>query len=104
MVKIVPDLLRLESYRSVYGFVAVTSKDERLRQVLSFHPLLVGGNPFQTTSIYALIHSSGARVGRLVSHGRTGAIVDAMARLLGELGANLRLMPKSGRFWSTKDG
>lgn len=56
MIKIVPDLAKLQSYRTVYGLIARYIKDERLRQVLSFHPLLIGGNPFQTTSIYTLIH------------------------------------------------
>ena len=97
MVKIVPDLLRLESYRSVYGFVARHVQHERLRQVLSFHPLLVGGNPFQTTSIYTLIHYLEREWGVWYALGGTGAIVDAMARLLGELGANLRLNAEVGQ-------
>jgi phytoene desaturase len=91
MVKIAPDLLRLESYRSVYGFVARHVQHERLRQVLSFHPLLVGGNPFQTSSIYTLIHYLEREWGVWYALGGTGAIVEAMTRLLGELGATLRL-------------
>ena len=55
MAKIVPHMVWLESYRTVYGLVSKHVKSEKLRQVLSFHPLLVGGNPFSTTSIYALI-------------------------------------------------
>jgi phytoene desaturase len=97
MVKIAPDLLRLESYRSVYGFVSRYVQNERLRQVLSFHPLLVGGNPFQTTSIYTLIHYLEREWGVWYALGGTGAIVDAMARLLGELGANLRLNAEVGQ-------
>ena len=56
MIKVAPDLMRLQSYRTVYSFAAKYVKDPLLRRVFSFHPLLVGGNPFQTTSIYALIH------------------------------------------------
>jgi phytoene desaturase len=56
MLRIVPDLLRLASHKTVYQFVSGYVKDPLLRRVFSFHPLLVGGNPFQTTSIYALIH------------------------------------------------
>jgi phytoene desaturase len=97
MVKIVPDLLRLESYRSVYGFVARHVQNERLRQVLSFHPLLVGGNPFQTTSIYTLIHYLEREWGVWYALGGTGAIVDAMTRLLGELGSTLRLNAEVGQ-------
>ena len=55
MVRILPAMLRLKSYRTVYDFVAAYVRDERLRVVLSFHPLLIGGNPFTTTSIYCLI-------------------------------------------------
>ncbi|MGN6482999.1 MAG: phytoene desaturase family protein, partial [Thermomicrobiales bacterium] len=56
MAKVAPALVQLQSYRTVYGLVSRFVQDERLRQVLTFHPLLVGGNPFQTTSIYTLIH------------------------------------------------
>ena len=48
MARVVPAMMKLESYRSVYGLVSKFVQDERLRQVLSFHPLLVGGNPFNT--------------------------------------------------------
>ncbi|MDP9370442.1 MAG: phytoene desaturase family protein, partial [Chloroflexota bacterium] len=83
MLKIVPDLVRLESHRTVYGFVSRFVKDDRLRQVLSFHPLLVGGNPFQTTSIYTLIHHLEREWGVWFAMGGTGAVVDALARLFG---------------------
>jgi phytoene desaturase len=66
-------------------------QDERLRQVLSFHPLLVGGNPLDTTSIYALIQHLEREWGVWFAMGGTGAIVDALARLLRELGGELRL-------------
>jgi phytoene dehydrogenase-like protein len=56
MLRVAPDLIRLQSYKTVYQFAAGYVKDPMLRRVFSFHPLLVGGNPFQTTSIYALIH------------------------------------------------
>ncbi len=96
MVKIAPDLIRLEAFRSVYGFVARRVRDERLRQVLSFHPLLVGGNPFQTTSIYTLIHYLERQWGVWHAMGGTGAIVDALVRLLAELGGELRLNAEVG--------
>lgn len=97
MVKIVPDLLRLESYRSVYDFIARRVQDNRLRQVLSFHPLLVGGNPFQTTSIYTLIHYLEREWGVWYAMGGTGSIVNGLTRLLGELGGTLRLDTEVGR-------
>jgi phytoene desaturase len=91
MLKIAPHLVRLQSYRTVSGLVARYVKDERLRQVLSFHPLLVGGNPFQTTSIYALIHFLEREWGVWFAMGGTGAVVDAMVRLFTELGGRLEL-------------
>jgi phytoene desaturase len=70
MLKIAPDLLRLKSYRTVYGLVASYVKNERIRTVLSFHPLLIGGNPFTTTSILCLISHLERQVGRALRHGR----------------------------------
>lgn len=91
MVKVAPDLIKLQSYRSVYGLVSRYVKDERLRQVLSFHPLLVGGNPFQTTSIYALIHHLERHWGVWFAMGGTGAVIDAMVKLFEKLGGKLVL-------------
>ena len=56
MMRVVPDMIKLESHRTVYGLVSKYIKDERLRQVFTFQPLLVGGSPFRTSSIYMLIH------------------------------------------------
>ncbi len=97
MVKIIPDMVRLQSYRTVYGFVSSFVRDPRLRQVLSFHPLLVGGSPFQTTSIYTLIHYLERRWGVWFALGGTGAVVAALARLFGELGGTLRLNAEVAR-------
>jgi phytoene desaturase len=91
MARVLPDLVRLRADRSVAGYVNRFIKDERLRQVFSFHPLLVGGNPFQTTSIYTLIHTLEQRWGVWFAMGGTGALVRAYARLFEELGGELRL-------------
>ncbi|MCC6703910.1 MAG: phytoene desaturase [Thermomicrobiales bacterium] len=91
MLKVAPDLVRLQSYRTVYDLVARYVRDERLRQVLSFHPLLVGGNPFQTTSIYALIHHLERTWGVWYAMGGTGAITAALEKLFLELGGTLLL-------------
>lgn len=96
MVRIAPDLIRLQSYRTVYGLVSRFVRDDRLRQVLSFHPLLVGGNPFQTTSIYTLIHHLEREWGVWFAMGGTGAVVDALVRLFGELGGTLELDAEVG--------
>lgn len=80
MAKIVPEMVRLESYRTVYGLVARFVKNEKLRQVLSFHPLLVGGNPFTTTSIYSLIPYLERTWDR--SQAGVGALLDEPVRLV----------------------
>ncbi len=82
MARIIPEMVRLRSYRTVYGLVASFVKDERLRQVLSFHPLLVGGNPFETTSIYSLICHLERKWGVWFPRGGTGALVDGLVDLI----------------------
>ena len=84
MARIVPNMLRLRSYRTVYGLVSSFVRDPRLRQVLSFHPLLVGGNPLSTTSIYALIHYLERRWGVHFPLGGTGALVRGLVKLIEE--------------------
>lgn len=91
MVRAAPQLVRLESYRSVYAIVSRFIKDPQLRQAFSYHTLLVGGNPFDTSAIYALIHALERRWGVLFARGGTGALVQALARLYTELGGELRL-------------
>ncbi|NEX59602.1 phytoene desaturase [Noviherbaspirillum galbum] len=91
MVRVAPQLIRLESYRSVYGMVSRFIKDPHLRQAFSFHSLLVGGNPFETSSIYALIHALERQWGVFFPQGGTGALVQGMLRLFAELGGELRL-------------
>ncbi|AKT37310.1 phytoene dehydrogenase [Chondromyces crocatus] len=90
MARIVPDMVKLESYRTVYGLVSKYVKDERLRQVLSFHPLLVGGNPFSTTSIYSLIAFLERRWGVHFPVGGTGALVNGLVSLIEGLGGEVR--------------
>lgn len=91
MVRVLPAMLRLGNHRSVYAEVARHIQDERLRQVFSFEPLLVGGNPFRVTSIYLLIHWLERKWGVWFAKGGTTAIVHALVRLLDELGVEIRL-------------
>ncbi|MFT3928308.1 MAG: phytoene desaturase family protein [Myxococcales bacterium] len=91
MVRCAPDLMRLRADRSVYSTVSRFVKDEHLRQALSFHSLLVGGNPFATSSIYTLIHYLEKKWGVLFPLGGTGALVQALVKLFEELGGELRL-------------
>ncbi|MEL6713323.1 MAG: phytoene desaturase family protein, partial [Planctomycetota bacterium] len=90
MLKTVPALLRLKSYRTVSQMVAKYIKNDRLRQAFCIHPLLVGGNPYDTTSIYSLIHFLERKWGIHFPMGGTGAIVDALARLMAEEGITFR--------------
>ncbi len=97
MLPIVPDLLRLQSHKTVFQFVAQYVKDPLLQRVFSFHPLLVGGNPFQTTSIYALIHHLEREWGVHYVMGGTGALVAALGRVFEELGGRVHLNSPAGR-------
>ncbi len=91
MLRIAPDLVRLQSYKSVYRYVSGFVQDDFLRRCFSFHPLLIGGNPFQTTSIYALIHYLEREWGVHYAMGGTGALVEAMGKLAQELGVRIHL-------------
>lgn len=90
MARVVPAMMRLESYRTVYGLVSKFVQNERLRQVLSFHPLLVGGNPFTTTSIYSLIPYLERKWGVHFPMGGTGALVQGLLDLVRGLGGSIR--------------
>ncbi|NBC18069.1 MAG: phytoene desaturase [Bacteroidetes bacterium] len=91
MAKIIPAMMRLESYRTVYGLVSKYVKHPKIRKVLSFHPLLVGGNPFNVTSIYTLIAFLERKWGVHYAMGGTGAIVRGLAGLIDDLGGTMRL-------------
>ncbi len=91
MVRIAPDLIRLQSHKTVYQFASRYVDDPMLRRVFSFHPLLVGGNPFQTTSIYALIHYLERQWGVHYIMGGTGALVAALGKIFEEIGGKIRL-------------
>ena len=91
MLRVIPDMARLRSHKSVAAFVNGYIKDERLRQVFSFHPLLIGGNPFQSTSIYALIHKLEQEFGVWFALGGTGALVRAFVQLFEDMGGRIML-------------
>ena len=91
MMRVIPQMVRLESHRTVHGLVSRYIKDERLRQAFTFEPLLVGGNPFTTTSIYLLIHWLERKWGVHFAMGGTGRIVAGLVRLLEEMGVEVRM-------------
>ena len=84
MMKQIPSLLKLKSYKSVYSLVSSYVKNEKLRRILSMHPLLVGGNPFTTTSIYGLILYLEKKWGIHYSMGGTGNIIKGLETLMNE--------------------
>ena len=89
MIKQIPALLNLKSYKSVYSLVSSYISNEKLRRVFSMHPLLVGGNPFTTTSIYALILFLEKKWGIHYSMGGTGNVVKALEKLMQEEGVEI---------------
>ena len=103
MLKITPAMMRLQSYRTVYGLVSKYIEDERLRQVFSFHTLLVGGNPFTTTSIYALIAFLERKWGVYFPMGGTGTLIEGMVKLIEGQGNTLRCSTPVAQI-TTSDG
>lgn len=91
MFSILPDLIKLRSYQSVYNYVSKFIKNDELRKVFSFHSLLIGGNPFRTTNIYTLIHFLEQKWGVWYAKGGTYSIIKALEKLFVELGGVIRL-------------
>ncbi len=85
MLRVAPDLIRLQSHKSVYRYVSKFIENDFLRRCFSFHPLLIGGNPFDSSSIYAMIHYLEREWGVHYAIGGTGALVEALVRLIEEL-------------------
>ncbi len=89
-LKSMVQLVRLGGYRSVYSRVSEFFSDPRLRIAFSFHPLLIGGNPFTTTAYYCLISHLESKYGVHYAIGGTGMLVKGMVKLIGEQGGNVR--------------
>jgi phytoene desaturase len=90
MIRIAPDLIRLGGYRSVHALVSKFIKDPRLRIVFSFHPLLIGGNPFTASAIYTLIPYLERQWGVHFAMGGTGQVVRGLAALVESQGNTIR--------------
>ncbi|VVM38294.1 Phytoene desaturase (lycopene-forming) [Pseudomonas fluorescens] len=91
MVQAGPQLARLQAWRSVYSMVSQFIEDDKLRQAFSFHSLLVGGNPFATSSIYTLIHALEREWGVWFPKGGTGALVQGLVKLFEDIGGQVEL-------------
>ncbi|RUP00589.1 phytoene desaturase [Hyphomicrobium sp.] len=90
MIRVIPELIRLQSYRSVHGLVSKYVRDPRIRLVLSFHSLFIGGNPFSVTSIYGLISFLERRWGVHFPIGGMGKLVDGLVSLVQGQGGEIR--------------
>jgi phytoene desaturase len=91
MIQAAPQLMRYQAYRSVYSMVSRYIRDPQLREAFSFHTLLVGGNPFKTSSIYALIHALEKKWGVWFPRGGTHALVRGLMKLFTDLGGQVRI-------------
>jgi len=91
LLKAIPAMIRLKSYKSVYSLVSSFIEDDHLRKAFTISPLLVGGNPFNTTSIYTLIHFLQRKWGVHFPKGGTKSLVLALKKLMEEEGINISL-------------
>lgn len=90
LIGAVPNMIRMKGWRSIFRMASGYFRDPKLRIVMSFHPLLIGGNPLSVTCIYSLINTLERRFGVHWAMGGTGAIIGAMVRLLESLGGRIR--------------
>jgi phytoene desaturase len=90
LVKALPNMVQMQAWRSIYQVVAKYIKDPQLRQVMSFHPLLIGGNPFSVTGVYSLINALERKWGVHSVMGGTGQLIRGLADLLDYLGVKIR--------------
>lgn len=97
MLEAAPSLIKYQAFRSVYGMVASYIKDPQLREAFSFHTLLVGGNPFKTSSVYALIHALEKKWGVWFPRGGTHALIRGLLKLFEDLGGQFILGQKVTR-------
>jgi len=90
MVRIAPDLVKLEGYRSVYSMVCKFFRNEKLRTIFSYHPLLIGGDPFRVSSVYCLIAFLEKSFGVHSAIGGTGALARGLVKLIEGQGNEIR--------------
>ncbi|MEE4661464.1 MAG: phytoene desaturase family protein, partial [Halieaceae bacterium] len=90
MASVVPDMLRLRADRPVHRMVSRYVRNEKLRMVLSFHPLLIGGNPYAASSVYTLISHLEKSSGVFSAMGGTGSLVKGLERLIAKQGNSIR--------------
>ncbi len=90
LVAAAPDLARMRGWRSIFDMVCSHLRNQKLRVAMSFHPLLIGGNPLSVTCVYSLINTLERRFGVHWAMGGTGALIRGMVKLLAERGVAVR--------------
>jgi len=85
-----PSMIKLKAWQTLYSMVASYLRDPKLRVVFSFHPLLIGGNPYSVTRVYSLINTLERRWGVHWAMGGTGALIQGLVKLLQERGVPIR--------------
>ncbi|MEY3262161.1 MAG: hypothetical protein RLZZ620_1212 [Pseudomonadota bacterium] len=85
-----PSMVKMKAWESIYTLVARHLKNDKLRQVMSFHPLLIGGNPFSVTAVYSLINSLERKHGVFSAMGGTGSLIKGLVRLLADVGVDVQ--------------
>lgn len=90
MLAVMPDLLKLDAVRTLFSFTSKYFKNDKLRQIFSFEPLLIGGNPLAVPAIYAMIHFVEKTWGIHFAMGGTGALVRGFVQKFEELGGTIR--------------
>lgn len=104
MLRVVPDLLKLDAIRTLFGFASKYFKSDKLRQVFSFETLLVGGNPLSVPAIYAMIHFVEKTWGIHFAMGGTGALIRGFVQKLEELGGQVRYNAEVAKINVTREG
>ena len=104
MLRVVPDLLRLDAVRPLFSLVKKYFKSDKMRQVFSFEPLLVGGNPLKVPAIYAMIHFVEKTWGIHFAMGGTGALVEGFVKKFEELGGEIRFESEVARIDVVREG
>lgn len=89
MVKAAPQLVKLNAQRPVYTTVSRYIKDDKTRQALTFNSLLIGGNPFEISSIYTLIHPLEKKFGVHFPKGGMHALVKGLLKLFEDMGGTI---------------
>ena len=104
MLKIAPELFKLDAVRNLFSFSSKFFKSDKLRQVFSFETLLVGGNPLKVPAIYAMIHFVEKTWGIHYVKGGTGALVQGLVQKFQEMGGSVRYESEVTRICTEKDG